>query len=157
MKMSNLHDYKKDVFEKQTTVEDSVISKYYKYNELKKKAEKWLKENVSSIKDAMSKLGADKKDFGKYRVSISVPDASKFDDVLVMRYLVMLLAKKIITKKDFDNLTIRKPNEEALTEYINNGKISLEDLKANAWVEAKGSPRLTISDTSKKRSKNEDR
>lgn len=142
--MSNLDAYKKDIFEKETSIAEELVQQYFEINERKKQDEKWLKDNGTAIKDAMVKLGNDKKDFGQYRVAVSIPDTSKFDEDKVIDCLA-----EILTDEDFEKVTTFKLNEEVFEQFVNEGKINLDSIKLHAWVESKGAPRLTITKVKK--------
>lgn len=133
--MSTLNDYFDEAFE----IEEELLRQYDEINDRKKKDEKWLKENGKYVKEIMERAGKDKKDVGNYRVSVVVPDTSKFDEDKLLEVLTNILDEDAL-----DKVTTRKINETVLTEMVEAGEVDIDTLKAFAWVESKGSPRLTI-------------
>lgn len=117
-------------------VNQEFIKEYFRRSERKKEDEKWLKENRQFIINELEKLGKDVVDFGNIRVSMSIPDTSKFDSEKVLEFLEMKGLKDRAIKEELD--------EEKLMDLINDGLIDVEELKEYAWVESKGSPRIIL-------------
>ena len=138
--MSTLENYFEEAFD----IGEDLVREYAMRNKRKKEDEAWLKKNGGHIKDIMIRAEKDKKDVGAYRIAVSIPDESKFDEDKVLVYLSNRLSEDelgLATKVALD--------EEGLENLIENGVVDLEDLKAYAWVESKGSPRLRITETKK--------
>ena len=125
-----------DVFDETGGISKELVREYYEINERKKADEKWLKANKPAIEKALALLERDKVDVGGLRVSVVVPDTSHFDLDKVLAYL--------IAEGHVDKATRLVVDEDKLAELIESGVIDVEDLKDEAWVESKGSPRLTI-------------
>lgn len=117
-------------------VNQEFIKEYFRRSERKKEDEKWLKENRQFIINELEKLGKDVVDFGNIRVSMSIPDTSKFDSEKVLEFLEMKGLKDRAIKEELD--------EEKLMDLINDELIDVEELKEYAWVESKGSPRIIL-------------
>ena len=121
-------------------LDESLIKEYEERNARKKEDEAWLKKHSPLIKKAMDEIGKSKADVNNYRVSVSVPDTSKFDMDKVLEYLQSAdLPDDVI-----EDVTVLGVNEEALMKAIEDGIIDVEELKSVAWVASKGSPRLVI-------------
>lgn len=116
--------------------DENLVREYFERNERKKDDEKWLKEHKPTIIRTMNDLGKSKSDFGDMRVSVTIPDNSKFDDDKVLEFLVNHDLDEIATKRVVD--------EEALAQLIEDETVDLEELKDSAWVESQGTPRLSI-------------
>lgn len=125
-----------DVFNNQSEVSVDIVKEYFERNERKKADEKWLKANKGQIQKAMNAQGKSKEDFEDIRVSITVPDASNFDNDKIMEFLKIKGLDMRGTKRVVD--------EEKLEELIELGEIDLDELKEHAWVEKKGAPRMTV-------------
>lgn len=125
-----------DVFIKQL-VDEKLIEEYFLRNERKKQDEAWLKQYGSIIKEALE--NKPKSVIGKYVVTISIPDNSKFNEDKVISFL-----KENAPANIFERCTKPALNEEELMACINEGLIDVEQLKNAAWEEIKGTPRLTI-------------
>lgn len=134
--MKSLVNSINNAFEQETDLSLELVAEYHKRNERKKSDEAWLKKNKPAFERAMAALGKQKYDIGEYRISIVVPDASKFDTAKVTEFLEQKGILEHYTKQVLD--------EELLAERISSGHIDLEELKKYAWVEAKGTPRLTV-------------
>jgi hypothetical protein len=121
----------------ENTLEKELIEEYFTVSERKKKDEKWLKENGVKIKEIMISMEKTKEDIGSYRVEVTVPNTSKFDEEKVLEYL-----------KEFPEVyaysTKISLDEEKLEEVIEKGDIDLEEIKKRAWIEQTGSPRLVV-------------
>lgn len=120
------------------TISQDLVDEYYERNRRKAEDEKWLKTNKPVILNAMKELGKEKSDFGSIRVSVSTPDESKFDYSKLVEFLI---------SKGFKDIAVTyEPivDEAVLTELIGFGEIDLEELKAAAWVEKSGTPRLMV-------------
>ncbi|MEC0276865.1 hypothetical protein [Peribacillus frigoritolerans] len=127
---------KKDVFQQEVVVDESLIQEYFERNERKKQDDKWLKENKEVVFQGLKKLDKNKADFGSFRASYTVPDNSKFDEAKVLEFAIGHGIYEQVTKQVLD--------EDALTNMIEQGLIDLEELKAYSWVAAEGTPRVTI-------------
>lgn len=132
------------VFVRTTEEEFRLVNEYFERNERKKADEKWLKENKARVEQILADHGKDKMDFGNVRVTVSVPDTSKFDLDKVLEWAMRTDCpggnyrwSELITKQVID--------EDKLARYIESGDINIEEIKAAAWVESKGSPRLVVS------------
>lgn len=134
--LSLLNTIKKDVFQQEEVVDETLIQEYFERNERKKQDDKWLKDNKSAVYNGLLKLKKEKADFGDYRASYTVPDTSKFDEEKVLEFALGHGIHEMVTKQVLD--------EDALMVMIEQGLIDFEQLKEFAWVEAKGSPRVTI-------------
>lgn len=118
---------------KSTKLDLSLVDEYFAKNEQKKQVESWLKKNKPAIMAAMG--GAPKDEVGDYVVTVSTPNESKFDEDKLVDYL---------SSNGFTEALTHKVDEEALATCIAEGKIDIEDLKKAAWIEKKGTPRLSI-------------
>ncbi len=127
------------MFEQKVAVDNQLINEYFVRNSRKSEDEKWLKENRLAIVEAFSEANINKKDFNDIRVSISVPNESKFDPDKLCTYL-----QTKFTFNEFLTMVQFKPNEEKVVELINEGRIDLDDVKTHCWIEKMGSPRLTV-------------
>lgn len=125
-----------DVFSEQTGELSAIVKEYFERNERKKEDENWLKKYRPVVISEMERLGKDKALFDDVKVSISIPDNSRFDDEKVLEFL----EAKGLT----DKATKRVVDEDKLSALIESGEIDLEELKEVAWVVSTGSPRLTI-------------
>ena len=117
-------------------VNQELIEEYFKRNERRKEDEKWLKEHRKLIVNELKELGRDVVDFGNIRVSVTIPDTSKFDKEKVLEFA---------EKNGFKDRVIREElDEDKLVQLIESGEVDLEELKEYAWVESTGSPRVTL-------------
>lgn len=117
-------------------VNQELIEEYFKRNERRKEDEKWLKEYRKLIVNELEKLGRDVVDFGNIRVSVTIPDTSKFDKEKVLEFA---------EKNGFKDKVIREElDEDKLVQLIESGEVDLEELKEYAWVESTGSPRVIL-------------
>jgi len=117
-------------------VNQELIEEYFKRNERRKEDEKWLKEYRKLIVNELEKLGRDVVDFGNIRVSVTIPDTSKFDKEKVLEFAEKNGFKDKVIKEELD--------EDKLVQLIESGEVDLEELKEYAWVESTGSPRVTL-------------
>jgi len=117
-------------------VNQELIEEYFKRNERRKEDEKWLKEYRKLIVNELEKLGRDVLDFGNIRVSVTIPDTSKFDKEKVLEFAEKNGFKDKVIKEELD--------EDKLVQLIESGEVDLEKLKEYAWVESTGSPRVTL-------------
>lgn len=126
-----------DVFTSTTEDQIKLVKEYFDRKERVKEDEKWLDSVKPVIVKILMDLGRDKMDFEDVRVSVVVPDLSGFDKEALAEYLHHL---------GYDDLLeIRYVvNEEALQAAIEHERIDIEELKKVAWVERKGSPRLSV-------------
>lgn len=124
------------MFNPYETADENLIREYYERNKRKREDDRWLKENKPLILKTMCDLGKSKSDFGNMRVSVTIPDNSKFDDAKVLDFLLSHGLEKEATKLVVD--------EEALEQLVVDGKVDLEALKEAAWVEAQGTPRVSV-------------
>lgn len=125
-----------NVFEQSDKEQQSLVKEYFERNERKKDDDKWLKKNKGSVLGILEKMGKEKHDFGEVRASYTTPDTSKFDNDKIMEFLV---------EKGMDEMgTKRVVDEDAIANLIEQGLIDLDELKEYAWVESKGTPRLTV-------------
>jgi len=122
-------------------VNQDLIYEYFKRNERKKEDDKWLKEHRELIIAELNKLGKDRVDYGNIRVSITVPDTSKFDKEKVLEFADIKGIRAKVIKEELD--------EDKLMQLIENGEVSVEELKEYAWIESKGSPRITLKELDK--------
>ena len=113
-----------------------LIEEYFKRNERKKEDEKWLKEHRKLIVNELQELGRDVVDFGNIRVSVTIPDTSKFDKEKVLEFAEKNGFKDKVIKEELD--------EDKLVQLIESGEVDLEELKEYAWIESTGSPRVTL-------------
>lgn len=117
-------------------VNQELIEEYFKRNERRKEDEKWLKEHRKLIVNELQELGRDVVDFGNIRVSVTIPDTSKFDKEKVLEFA---------EKNGFKDKVIREElDEDKLVQLIESGEVDLEELKEYAWIESTGSPRVTL-------------
>lgn len=121
------------------TVSQSLVDEYYERSQRKSQDDKWLKQNKPAIVHAMEELGKQKSDFGDIRITVSTPDESKFDTEKILVFLANDVPRDV-----FDRCTSVVVNEEALMECIHEGTIDLDALKAIAWVEKAGTPRIMV-------------
>ena len=117
-------------------VGQELIEEYFRRNERKKEDEKWLKENRKLIINELKKLKKDVIDYGNIRVSMTIPDTSKFDKEKVLEFAEKNGFKDRIIREELD--------EDKLVQLIESGEVDLEELKEYAWVESTGSPRVTL-------------
>lgn len=117
-------------------VNQELIEEYYKRNERRKEDEKWLKEHRKLIVNELQDLGRDVVDFGNIRVSVTIPDTSKFDKEKVLEFAEKNGFKDKVIKEELD--------EDKLVQLIESGEVDLEELKKYAWIESTGSPRVTL-------------
>lgn len=117
-------------------VNQELIEEYFKRNERRKEDEKWLKKHRKLIVNELQELGRDVVDFGNIRVSVTIPDTSKFDKEKVLEFA---------EKNGFKDKVIREElDEDKLVQLIESGEVDLEELKEYAWIESTGSPRVTL-------------
>lgn len=117
-------------------VNQELIEEYFKRNERRKEDEKWLKEHRKLIVNELQELGRDVVDFGNIRVSVTIPDTSKFDKEKVLEFA---------EKNGFKDKVIREElDEDKLVQLIESGEVDLEELKEYAWIESTGSPRVIL-------------
>jgi hypothetical protein len=126
----------KDAFEQETSVDEALVQEYFERNERKKADEKWIKEHKEKIYKGLNELGKSKADFGTYRASVSVPDNSRFDNDKVLQF--------VAEKGLYEEVTMRVLDEEKLVALIEDGLIDLEELKSKAWIESKGTARISV-------------
>jgi hypothetical protein len=131
-----------DEFDIKGSPSKELIERYHALNETKKSLEKDLDSLKNEIKSSYS--SATKQVLYGYKVEVTYPDTSKFDNDKVIDFLQNCLRVGMIDKDDFDTSTTLALNEEGLTDLINSGKIVFDALKDYAWVESKGSARLTV-------------
>lgn len=124
-----------NLFKQSTLDEEQLVKKYFEHNQLKKETESWLKQNKPKVEAILEKYGKNKMDFGDLRVSVVVPDASKFDENKVVDFCI---------KNNLESCLKYTVNEEALGQAIESNTLDVDALKEFAWIEAKGSPRLNI-------------
>lgn len=117
-------------------VNQELIEEYFRRNERKKEDEKWLKEHRKLIISELTKLERDVMDYGDIRVSMTIPNTSKFDKERVLEFAERRGIKSRVTKEELD--------EDKLMQLIEEGLIDVEELKEHAWVESTGSPRITL-------------
>jgi hypothetical protein len=135
----NLSTYRSDAFEQRASAQESLIQEYFERSQRRSEDDKWIKANKPSITGAMAELAKDKADFGLYRVSISTPDESRFDMEKVLEFLANDVPEGV-----FSECTKVVVDEDALMKRIEDGTIDLDILKAAAWIEKTGTPRLSI-------------
>ena len=113
-----------------------LVKEYFERNERKKEDEAWMKRN----KEKVVKLLGDKKamDFGNIRVSVVVPDTSKFNPDKLQEYFQ--------NKKPeyFDGVAKKVVDEKKVEKLVESEQIDIDELMEYAWVESKGSPRVTV-------------
>lgn len=126
----------KDVFQNETVVDENLIKEYYERNERKKSDEKWLKEHKVAVFKGLQELGKQKAAFGDLQVSYTVPDQSYFDEAKVLEFALEHGVYELVTKAVLD--------EDALTSMIEQGLIDFDELKEYAWVEKKGTERISV-------------
>lgn len=129
-----------DVFADPNELSESLLKEYEERNTRKKKDEAWLKKHSSIIKKVLEKMGKSKTDVGNIRVSVSVPDTSHFDMDKVLDYI----QSTELSEDTIDAVTKIVVDEEGLMKAIEEGLIDADELKAHAWVESEGTPRLTV-------------
>lgn len=124
-----------------SVVDQKLIEEYFLRSERKKDDESWIKEHRVKIIEELNKLGVNKKDYGSFRVKMSVPDTSKFDEEKILNFL---------ESKDLKHRAIKEVlDEEKLSQLIDNDIINLKELQEVAWIESKGSPRISVERLSK--------
>lgn len=131
-------------FTSKSNLNQHLVEEYFFRNERKKQDEAWLKDNRLKVIKALEDVGKTAEDLGNFRVSMSIPDTSKFDNDKVLDY--------VRTKGLFDKVVTQVLDETKLVELVEKEEIDLEDLKKFAWMESTGSPRVTV----KRLDKNED-
>lgn len=117
-------------------INQEIIEEYFRRNERKKEDEKWLKEYRNIIINELNRLGKDIVDFGNIRVTMTIPNTSKFDSEKVLEFLEKKGLKQRAVKEELD--------EDKLMQLINEGLVDIDELKEYAWVESFGSPRVTL-------------
>ena len=122
-------------------VNQDLIEEYFRRNNRKKEDDKWLKKHRELIIAELNKLGKDIVDYGNIRVSITVPNTSKFDKEKVLEFADIKGIRAKVIKEELD--------EDKLMQLIENGEVSVEELKEYAWIESKGSPRITLKELDK--------
>jgi hypothetical protein len=126
-----------NAFETTNVDEAALVKEYFERNERKKEDEKWLEKNKTKLKAILARNERDKMDFGDVRVSVVVPDTSKFDIEKMFDYFVSEGLIDAVTKQVID--------EGKVAALIEEGKVDVDALKEAAWVESTGTPRLTVS------------
>lgn len=113
-----------------------LIKEYFERSKRMKEDKKWLQDNKDKVLQAMQ--GRDKADFDGIRVTVSIPNTSKFDLDKIYNYLNSYSPAllKECTKQVID--------EDKLSQLIENGAIDLTELQEVAWVESVGTPRITL-------------
>lgn len=114
----------------------ALIEEYFERNQRKKGDEDWLKAFRPQVINIMDRLGKSRYDFGNYRVSVTVPKSTNFNEEKVLKYLESVGLLDRATKVVLD--------EEKFMGLVAEGLIDIEKLKETAWEEKFGSPRLTI-------------
>lgn len=122
-------------------VDEHLICEYFERNERKKSDEAWLKSKAPAIRDALK--DTPKSVFGDLIVTVSTPNTSKFNPDKLMEYLETKI--KPVNEELYNGCTKRVVDEDALATYIESAQIDIDDLKAHAWEESIGTPRITIS------------
>ena len=117
-------------------VSQEFIEEYFKRNERKKEDEKWIKENRKLVIKELKRLERDVVDYGNIRVSMTIPNTSKFDKEKVLEFAETKGIKSKVIKEELD--------ENKLMQLIEEGLIDVEELQKYAWVESTGSPRVTL-------------
>lgn len=117
-------------------INKEIIEEYFRRNERKKEDEKWLKEYRNIIINELNRLGKDIVDFGNIRVTMTIPNTSKFDSEKVLEFLEKKGLKQRVVKEELD--------EDKLMQLIDEGLVDIDELKEYAWVESFGSPRVTL-------------
>jgi len=117
-------------------INQEIIEEYFRRNERKKEDEKWLKEYRNIIINELNRLGKDIVDFGNIRVTMTIPNTSKFDSEKVLEFLEKKGLKQRAVKEELD--------EDKLMQLIDEGLVDIDELKEYAWVESFGSPRVTL-------------
>lgn len=124
-----------------TEVNQDFIAEYLKRNERKKEDEKWIKENRKLVIEELKKLEKDVVDYGNIRVSMTIPDTSKFNKEKVLEFADTKGIRDRVIKEELD--------EDKLMTLIDEGLINVEELQEYAWVEFTGSPRITVKELDK--------
>jgi len=119
-----------------SVVDQKLIEEYFLRSERKKDDKIWIKEHRVKIIEELNKLEVNKKDYGSFRVKMSVPDTSKFDEEKILNFLESKGLKHRAIKEVLD--------EEKLSQLIDNDIINLKELQEVAWIESKGSPRISV-------------
>lgn len=127
------------IFGSTINVDPALIEEYHARSQRKSDDEKWLKANKPAILSAMNDAGKYKADYGNYRVSVTVPDESKFDMDKVLEFLANDVAEEV-----FNRCTTVVVNEAELFTCVEDGIIDLEQLKEIAWVPKAGTSRLSV-------------
>lgn len=122
-------------------VNQDLINEYFKRNKRKKEDDKWLKKHRELIIAELNKIGKDKVDYGNIRVSMTVPNTSKFNKEKVLEFADIKGIRDKVIKEELD--------EDKLMQLIENEEVSVEELKEYAWIESKGSPRITLKELDK--------
>ena len=117
-------------------VSQEFIEEYFKRNERKKEDEKWIKENRKLVIKELKRLERDVVDYGNIRVSMTIPNTSKFDKEKVLEFAETKGIKSKVIKEELD--------ENKLMQLIEEGLINVEELQEYAWVESTGSPRVIL-------------
>ncbi len=128
-----------DVFGKVEKSDVEIVKEYFERNERKKADEVWLDKAKPVIRKILMDANREKMDFDGIRVSVVTPDTSKFDMDKVVSFLLDNGMTHILEEET--KLVVKEENLEGALET---GDIDLDVLKAAAWVESKGTPRLTV-------------
>ncbi len=134
--MQNLVD---DVFGKVEKSDAEIVKEYFMRNERKKADEAWLDKAKPVIRKILTDANREKMDFDDVRVSIVIPDTSKFDMDKVVTFLLDGGVHDILEEE-----TKVVVNEAKLEKAIEAGDVDLDELRAAAWVTSQGTPRLTV-------------
>jgi len=122
-------------------INQGFIKEYFERNKRKNEDEKWLKNNRNFVIKELKRLKKNKVDYGNIRVSMTIPDTSKFDKDKVLKYAEIKGLKPKIVKEELD--------EDKLMQLIEEKLIDIKELKNYAWVESTGSPRITLKEIKK--------
>ncbi len=128
----------------QTELSEKLVSDYYETNELKKQAEKQLKEWKVVIINALEKLGTNAKNIGKFQVLKQIKDTSKLDEKLLLE-LLLLKSKEDETFKKGIKQTV---DEEGVKQLISDGFLSMDEVKQECYIHEQQIA-LVIKNTSK--------
>lgn len=117
-------------------IDESILDEFYRRSERKKEDEKWLNEHKQLIRKGLLSINKNKVLVNNYQINMVEPDNSGWNMDRVLEFLTIHNLLEKATKPVVD--------EAKLMVLIENGEISLDALKEYAWIERKGTPRITV-------------
>lgn len=122
-------------------VDEELIREYFERNERKKSDEAWLKSKAPIIREALK--DTPRSIFGDLVVVLSTPNTSKFNNDKVMEFLEERV--KPLNEEIYELCVKDAVDEKGLADCLEQGLLSIEELKEYAWEESTGTTRLSIS------------